>query len=320
MKILIYGSYGYGNFGDETILEGIIQDLKERYKNPEILVFSFSPIETKNLHDVNSRKINIRDILSSRRIIIGGGGIFFDQIIRGYLYFILISLIFRKKVEIYGVGVSKLKNPINRNLIRILNKCEKISVRDFESRKILKSYGIRKNIDVIDDPAITFLEKFKVNKKNKIGKKIGISIRYIRDEKQNLEIEKCFIKFIDYLTDINDFKVYFFPFCIHKKVNFENDIILAKKLKSNIKNPEKFIIQKFVFNPQSILKSISEMDFFIGMRLHSLIYANKLKLKSLAIVYDNKIFNIIKNKKELFLDLNELSLIKLKSKFNILAD
>ena len=118
MKIVICGAYGYGNLGDEIILDGTLKILQDIYKKEDFLVFSFDPKETERLHKVRSAKINIIDLIKSDKVIDGGGGLFFDAIIRVHIGIILVSKFLGKEVEIFRVGVDETKSKMNRLLIQ----------------------------------------------------------------------------------------------------------------------------------------------------------------------------------------------------------
>ena len=53
-KVVISGYYGADNFGDEAILETLVQHLKNN--NAEITVLSTNPDKTSKIHAVNSVK------------------------------------------------------------------------------------------------------------------------------------------------------------------------------------------------------------------------------------------------------------------------
>ena len=55
-KICISGYYGFDNFGDETILKVLIDNLKQFKEKPQITVFSSNPAKTSTELEVNSVK------------------------------------------------------------------------------------------------------------------------------------------------------------------------------------------------------------------------------------------------------------------------
>jgi len=105
MKVVLSGFYGFGNMGDEAILQSIIDNLRLRWPDIEITVFSFSPEETGQKHSVQSlyrgwRRETIKKIRALREadvLISGGGGLLQDAYATGIIsgplpYYLLIVL------------------------------------------------------------------------------------------------------------------------------------------------------------------------------------------------------------------------------------
>ena len=315
MKIVICGAYGYGNLGDEAILDGTLKILQTNHKKDDLLAFSFDPEETTRLHNVKSTKINIIDLIKSEKVIVGGGGLFFGRMMRVFIALILISKFLGKEVEIFRVGVSETKSKINRFLMKLaFNMTDKISVRDEKSKSILRSYGVSKNIDVLDDPAYSIFDHSGEMKKRSIGIEcIGMALKRIDDEMVNKNTEDVFVEFINYVTSKYKIKVYLVPFCIHKKAPFENDMILANRIEQRLKNKEEFtiIVPK---NTEDLVNVFRRFDIFIGMRLHSLIFSTTNNIPSIGIAYADKIKQAVR-KKIKTIDLNDLSFKNLVSEF-----
>lgn len=320
MKIIIYGAYGYGNLGDEAILDGTLKILQKIHKKDDLLVFSFDPRETSSLHNVKSKKVNIHDLIKSDKVIVGGGGLFFDAIMRGYILLILVSKFLGKEVEIFRVGVSETKSKINRSLIKLaFNMADKISVRDKKSESILRSYGVSKNIDVLDDPAYSVFDySEELKKRSDKIESIGMSLRLTNDDAVDKNIEDVFAEFINYVTKKYKIKVYFVPFCIHKEALFENDMILATRIEQRLKNNEGFItlVPK---NTEDLVNIFKKFDIFIGMRLHSLIFSTTNNIPSIGIAYADKIKHAVR-KNIRTIDLADLTFKNLITEFEFVGN
>ena len=78
-RITISGYYGYGNLGDEAILESLIGSLHKRFGSAlEIVVLSNDPERTEREHGVNAvsrwNPIKILLTLYNSEVLISGGG------------------------------------------------------------------------------------------------------------------------------------------------------------------------------------------------------------------------------------------------------
>jgi len=155
-EILISGYYGFGNAGDELILETIASELRLKREDLELTVLSVSPEKTLKTHKLravsrwNVRKV-IAEIVRCDVLISGGGGLFQDSTgstgLYYYLAIILLAKILRKKVFIYGAGVNELRN-LNRIITSgIFKLADGITVRESDSAHLLVKWGAseRKN-------------------------------------------------------------------------------------------------------------------------------------------------------------------------------
>jgi len=167
-NILISGYYGYSNIGDEAILATLIRDLRSILGTEDynISVLSANPYATSTLNDgiFTIQRFDIfsvlREIGRANYVISGGGGLIQDvtswKSPLYYLSIIGIAKLLNKKVLIYANGVGPLKYKFNRFLSRlILNKVDKITVRDEDSLKFLNKIGVKK-IQLTVDPIFSF--------------------------------------------------------------------------------------------------------------------------------------------------------------------
>ncbi|MFH1855690.1 MAG: polysaccharide pyruvyl transferase family protein [Candidatus Omnitrophota bacterium] len=322
-RIGIYGFYGFGNIGDEAILSAMILALKNEIKDVKITVFSNDPSGTTKIHKVRAiRQIPFRiipfgiaflkgrffqilnELWNTDLLIIGGGGFLSDwqswTIIPEWLWPAVAAKIFKKKVMLYAVGVSGVKTKAGKFLIKIsLNRfIDVITVRDDISRRWLKKSGVKKEIHITADPAI-LLEPTESDRTNEILKKeqindsnplIGIAVAPIfknpkyghNQQKRFGELRDFWIKLIDIIA-----------------LKFKADIIIipmqlpldreyAQNLLQDIKNKHRVKIITGNYVPREIMGLIGRMGILIGMRFHSLVFAAKMGVPMVGIIYDPK--------------------------------
>ncbi len=161
---MIAGYYGFGNWGDELILSGIISQLKLKYPYVSLTVLSASPLTTSRVHNVNALSrwnpwLVFKSIWQNDIFLLGGGGLFQDHTSTLSLFYYLalvgMGLFLQSSVVLYAVGVESISNPLARWLIRFLlgHQRVRVSVRDSRSKEILTSIGISENsIHVTRDP------------------------------------------------------------------------------------------------------------------------------------------------------------------------
>ena len=127
LRVLIAGYYGFNNTGDEMILAGMVQDLRNLMPEISIVVASGNPAQTIHQHNVAAvawEDVNqINDVVKScSLVILGGGGIFHDYWgmdsttiltsshigIAFYSSIALLASIHKIPLMLYAVGVGPL--------------------------------------------------------------------------------------------------------------------------------------------------------------------------------------------------------------------
>lgn len=333
-NIVIHGYYGAGNFGDDIILLSMINSLRNIEPNMHITVLSrdVTPIpESDSFHivsrfDLKSTEIAIR---KADLFICGGGGIFHDysgfnfedhfgQRQKGINYYALpieIAYLLGKRVMLYAIGAGPLFKQISRRYLKtVLNWADLITVRDKSSADFLKSVNPKVKPIVTADPAINYIHK---NTKclladsNLHKKYVGICLRnwFFKDEERT-RFARCFADMADYLIKHYGYNIVLFPFNKSK-----GDYKLLKSVHQNMKNknPVMFIEDISMKDTVSLLR---QMDFVVGMRLHSLVIAASNFIPVIGIAYDEKVsaFMSLLEMEDCTLSLDDVNTHNLKAK------
>lgn len=300
-KILLAGYYGYGNIGDEAILEMILKQLcqVESISKENITVLSGNPKRTSKKYNINAiNRYNvfylIKAILKNSILVIGGGSLLQDvtskKSIYYYLFVIKLAQIARKKVIMLSQGIGPINNKISFKVTAsILKKTDVITVRDNNSKKIIEDMGVDKSkIYFSADPVITYGSEINYENKNKDMVKVCFSLR---KHKNNNNIDEI-CKVIDKLNE-NNIMCYLIPF------HYYEDMEVLTKIENRLGNKCKYIKKKL--SALEVYKIISEMNLLVGIRLHSLVFAASAGVPIIAISYDPKIDFFMEN-----LDMNIL--------------
>ena len=140
-KVVISGYYGADNFGDESILEVLIQRLKK--DEADITVLSTNPEKTAETHGVNSvhsfKLGKVMNALSKCDILVSGGGSLLQDAtslksLFYYLWVIFMAQFYKKQVLIFAQGIGPINNKVGEFFTKkLLKNCRWISVRDDKS-------------------------------------------------------------------------------------------------------------------------------------------------------------------------------------------
>ena len=168
----LVGYYGYGNFGDEMLMEESLKLLKELGFRK---IYTLYPrrIDLKNVVTVEKGNIMgvIGAILKSDVVFFGGGGLLQDETsLRSFVFYSAIAIIsrmFRKRVVFFGNGFGPVKKRLSKILMRRITRSKKTIFfpRDEVSESYIYKLGgvIREGTDV----AIGYLRKFEFKERTK---------------------------------------------------------------------------------------------------------------------------------------------------------
>lgn len=161
-RVGISGSYGGLNLGDEAILQGIVTGLS-RSLAVEITVFTRDAEDTRRRHPTVARVVPVRDLARKEvlpeierldLLILGGGGILFDEEAQIYLREVELALDKKIPVMVYAIGAGPLKTPQAQSQVRdMLERVDAVTVREAVARKVLEDIGVSREIVVTADPA-----------------------------------------------------------------------------------------------------------------------------------------------------------------------
>lgn len=312
MKIGIVGNYGNDNNGDESILLGLIEQIKQTFSvnSADITVFSNNTQQTSELYGVQSYPLYYRTsnlyktfyttYLTNQKyvsefdlLIIGGGGILMDFYRREAHLYSTYALIAKKcKVPyiVYGCGAGPLDTLTGRLMIRLMCKfAENISVRDPKSKKLLEKIGVAKPIEVIGDPAFTLYHP--KSEYVERPKKIGLSAVPIYNANYwpsgDVEIYDNYIssmaKNLDHLIEEKNIELTFFA------TKYPHDVAVTKDIQKKMKYAKKATIVDQNLKPKALIDIASKQDVVIGTRLHSLILSTNSATPIIAISYHHKV-------------------------------
>lgn len=283
--VVISGYYGFGNAGDESVLDGIVKLLKENHEDNIVVLTSDIEYTTKNHPDVKPiSRYKIPEIikyLKEADLFISGGGSLLQNVTSNkslmyYLAIIKLAQRFCRKSIIFSqgvgpiIGVKWLKNSVD-----IMSKMDYISVRDADSYNMLFNLGLMAELttdpayycDNDIDKAKEILEKYNL----KDTPYVGISLRHYKDDNWMYDVKRA-------LCDISDR----YPDMKFLNIPFQAPDDFIELNAPNVIN----INEALSFRTVKALIAMSEM--IIGVRLHSLIFASAASVPFITLNYDPK--------------------------------
>ncbi|MET3575394.1 polysaccharide pyruvyl transferase family protein [Bhargavaea ullalensis] len=313
MRIGIVGNYGNNNNGDEAILAGIIEQVKDHYGiGPDsITVFSNNPPQTSHRFGVKAAplyykrssatmtfmetvKKNSPLIRELDLLIIGGGGILMDFYNREAQLFGSYGFMAKwGKVPyvIYACGAGPINSAVGKWFIRkLVSGASSASVRDPESKKLLQSIGVSRPIEIIGDPSFALPS----GERQEFGesiRKIGVTVvpyyslaywpeandikydNYVQGMADNL----------DRLLEGRDLLLTFFS------TKYPHDVDVSVEVRNRMKQKDKTVVIEENLKPADIIRISGEQDLIIGTRLHSVYLALNAGTPVVGIAYHHKV-------------------------------
>ncbi|MBR1487252.1 MAG: polysaccharide pyruvyl transferase family protein, partial [Synergistaceae bacterium] len=141
---LLLGYYGFGNLGDELLLNSCVKILNSRgISNENIIALSNNPEETQKnfqIKSVNRWKISeiVKAMRKSENLILGGGGLFQDSTsVKSCVYYwgiVRLAKFFGLKISAIGQSIGPLNTRTAKFLTgNALKLFESVQVRDENS-------------------------------------------------------------------------------------------------------------------------------------------------------------------------------------------
>ena len=300
-KILLIGSYGRGNLGDDAFIYAAIKLFPncEIYINsandeflPKDLRSRVKSIQTTGMGDFVTK---IRTLFSVSHVVYFGGDLWVelygDRFPRMSLYKMAILncvlKVLGKKIAYFGCGAGKIKG-YSLFLARV-SAClaSVIIVREQNSKDVLNL----EKIQVLPDVTINLFEL--VDKQNFPSREIGISVMYyIPDPVTNYKKYVQDLKnLIVYLHNTYNFRIKLIPMLISDDVH--DDQHVCEDILKELGDVDRVSIMEYD-GIDNFLTQLSLFDIVISTRLHGSILSILSKVPAIGISYRPKVASFFK--------------------------
>lgn len=318
-KIMLVGNYNGENVGDNAILKVILHDLEDVPGTQISIPTRFvkkTEIQTQNIfkNTIQPVKISllnfkfIKDLFVTNIWIIGGGTIF-SKYLGFFVYliplFCIIGKLSGKKIVFYSIGYEKSTPDIVTNLMKFAFRIsDKISVRDYKSYNLIKSFGVGKEIDLIADPVLRILNYYneaerKITDREMVKIKSSFNLdnvivgvfNFLREEEKTnsikLLIQENINRELTASPDLNTLLISFYISDVHPQDDTNMNDQIAEKL---IRKPQ---IVREIISPFTAIEIMKISKSIFAQRLHSMILAHVSGKDFVAIPYQDKCIELL---------------------------
>lgn len=296
--VLICGAYGFGNAGDDAILEAIIGEMRRIDPHMPVTVLSRRPRETRRIYGVNAEHsfhfLKMHRLMRSCRLYLNGGGnLMQDVTSRISLWFYLYTLAAAKKrgcaVQMYGCGIGPIVYRKDQELAsRIINRnVDIITLREPDSLETLEHFGVTEpKIILSSDPALTLpaAPRGRIDRELEEsgmpldGRYIGFVLRKWHgfEEKATAFAAAAVYAYLNYgLTPVF--------LCINHRTDWE----AAEVVTEHLSIPYYVMEQKM--ESGVTIGVLSRMTAVVSMRLHGLVFSAGQGVPVIGVSYDPKV-------------------------------
>lgn len=272
----------------------------------ELTILSHDPEDTAKRFDVRAvDRMNpfaiLREVKRCDLLISGGGSLLQDITSQRSLmyYLFLINLAHRmgKKVFLYSQGIGPLLGPKNqRRTYRALSQVDGIVVRDQRSKDLLAEIGLDvSEVFVTADPVLrakrpdlrqgeVILQKEGCPPKAPGRIRVAWAMKQVVGQDDFLLQQEAAIL---WLRQERNADVVLVPF--HE----QQDVPVAQKICQDLGDGVTML--KGHYLSEDLFSIVGNMDYLVGVRLHSLIYAAVMGVPMLGISYDPKIDSFLRS-------------------------
>lgn len=305
-KAIILGWYGFGNLGDELLLDATLNYFSKHFD----YFYYHSPVDLNKKNAASFYLGRKRDILAFffltlqiDILILGGGSYLRDLGSKKNLIIKLLLLscavILRKKIVFFGSGLGPFSyNRSNLFLKWLLLNVTYASFRDNRSAELYR-HITHQNALVVPDPVLLLFENRIINKRSPQKKEyqnIAFALREWHDSNMENDESDHYCMLIQSIkelilkldTDENNIKITFLIFQKNSLDHMANDDVIYQTIVNQIDIPN-FEIKLLPHDLDEIDKTYKDIDILIGMRLHSLILGSVYQIPMIGIAYDDKV-------------------------------
>lgn len=254
-----------------------------------------------NLKHLIKKYDNFKELNECDYIVVCGGGFLggkkLDSLM--HVFQMYINTKFNKNIYVMGTSIEPMKNKIVKYFTNnVLKKMTHIFARETITYEYLKSVVSNDKITLIPDMAFMLEDKSEKSKyvsdlRCDSDKIYGITVRKWNFPNYNNPVKlmenymNSLAEFMNKEIEQNKSAFIFIPQVI---VSHGDDSEIAIEIRNRMKekNRNKFLILHDDISPIEIKSLISNLDFFIGTRMHSNIFATSMGVPTIAIAYEKK--------------------------------
>ena len=300
--VVMSGYYGFSNAGDDAILEAIQQAIHEASDHISVTALSNDPELTRRQYGLEAiPRFRVWKVFSALRrcdaLLSGGGSLLQDTTsTRSLLYYLTVIRCAHwlgKPVMLYANGIGPVRRPANRRRVkRVVEQATLITLRDHSSARELQDMGVtRTDLHVTADP-VFHLSPASEARGEELLAGAGVTpgepfvAVSVRDWPDTGDFCRQLAQLCDHLHRQYGLAVLFLL------MQPSRDRATAQQVQSFMEEPS--CLLDAPCTPRELMAVLGKARLCLAMRLHTLIFAARMAVPSMGLVYDPKVDSYLK--------------------------
>ena len=296
-NVVMSGYYGFSNAGDDAILQSIQEGIVAASEDISITVLSNDPALTERLYGLDAvPRFQVWKVLRALRrcdaLLSGGGSLLQDRTsTRSLLYYLSIIRLaerFHKPVMLYANGIGPVSKPANRRRVKkAVERAALVTLRDRSSAKELQDMGVgRSDLYVTADPVFNLPpapEKRgqELLETAQLPQGVPFAAVSVRDWPGTGEFPRQLAALCDHLRRAYGMEILFLM------MQPGHDRAATQQVRQAMEEPSYLLEESCT--PQELMAVLGQARLCVAMRLHTLIFAARMAVPCLGLVYDPKV-------------------------------
>ena len=301
-RVVMSGYYGFANAGDDAILEAIQQAIHEASDDIAVTVLSNDPELTRKQYGMEAiPRFRFWKVFSALRhsdaLLSGGGSLLQDTTsTRSLLYYLSVIRCAEwlgKPVMLYANGIGPVRRPSNRRRVKkVVERATLVTLRDHSSARELADMGVTRNDLLVTADPVFHLAPAPAQRGTELILQAGltsgtpfvaVSVREWRDTSHFCQE---LAKLCDHLSRQYGLQVLFLL------MQPARDRDTAQQVRSLMSTPSYLL--DVPCTPRELMAVLGQARLCLAMRLHTLIFAARMAVPAMGLVYDPKVDSYLK--------------------------
>lgn len=300
--VVMSGYYGFSNAGDDAILQSIHEGILAASDEISVKVLSNNPTLTQELCGLEAvNRFQFWKVLSTLKhcdaLLSGGGSLLQDRTsTRSLLYYlgiIRMAEFFHKPVMMYANGIGPVRKTANRMRVRrAVERAALVTLRDSSSANELRDMGvIRQDLYVTADPVFNLPPA---------SQERGVELLQTAHLPTGAKFAAISVR--DWM-DTDGFPEKLATVCDHMKKQHGLEILFilmqpkhdqhtTAQVRQLMKEPSYLL--DVPCTPRELMAVLGQAKLCVAMRLHTLIFAARMAVPCVGLVYDPKVESYLK--------------------------